>query len=84
MKAKKEKRKKEIREHLLKFGNITSIEAINKFGNTRLAATIFNLKDKGNGMDITDKWECNEESRWKRYYYSESSSAPEPYQRSLF
>lgn len=37
--------------HLQAFGSITSLEAIYEYGNTRLAATIFILREKG--YDIT-------------------------------
>jgi hypothetical protein len=37
--------------HLQAFGSITSLEAIYEYGNTRLAATIFLLRERG--YDIT-------------------------------
>ena len=43
--------KERILEHLKKHGSITSMEAIEKYGNTRLAATINNLRAMG--YDIT-------------------------------
>lgn len=36
-----------IKEHLEKYGSITSKEAINKYGNTRLSATIHILRYQG-------------------------------------
>lgn len=33
--------------HLMEYGSITSLEAIKKYGNTRLSGTIFNLRQKG-------------------------------------
>ena len=36
-----------VLKHLKEKGNITSWEAIQKYGATRLSAIIFNLKDKG-------------------------------------
>jgi hypothetical protein len=39
-----------VREHLIKNGSITSWEAIQNYGATRLSAIIFNLRK--NGMDI--------------------------------
>lgn len=42
--------KQRVRKYLEDFGSITSWEAIQEFGNTRLSATIFQLKD--DGLDI--------------------------------
>lgn len=42
---------KAILNHLLEYGNITSWEAIQQYGVTRLSAIIFNLRHKY-GMDI--------------------------------
>ena len=42
-----------IKEHLEKYGSITSKEAINKYGNTRLSATIYILRSQGLNI-ITD------------------------------
>lgn len=42
-----------IKEHLEKYGSITSKEAINKYGNTRLSATIYILRSRGLNI-ITD------------------------------
>jgi len=42
-----------VLEHLNDFGTITSLEAIHQYGNTRLSATIFNLR--GRGLDIDTK-----------------------------
>lgn len=39
-----------VKEHLIKNGSITSWEAIQNYGATRLASIIFNLRK--NGMDI--------------------------------
>lgn len=36
-----------VKDHLLEHGNITSWEAIQKYGATRLSAIIFNLRKKG-------------------------------------
>lgn len=42
-----------IKEHLEKYCSITSKEAINKYGNTRLIATIYILRSQGLNI-ITD------------------------------
>ena len=39
--------------HLERFGNITSMEAIQQYGATRLSAIIFNLRKRG--YDITSE-----------------------------
>lgn len=36
-----------VRQHLLRFGSITSWQAINLYGETRLASVICSLRDKG-------------------------------------
>ena len=36
---------------LKKNGSITSLQAINELGNTRLAATVFQLRDKGYNIE---------------------------------
>lgn len=41
---------KQVKDHLINHGSITSWEAIQKFNSTRLSAIIFNLKKRG--MDI--------------------------------
>lgn len=52
-----------VLEHLKKHGNITSMEAIEKYGNTRLASTINILRDMG--YDITTVM-CSGENRHGR------------------
>ena len=42
-----------IKGHLEKYGSITSKEAINKYGNARLSATIYILRSQGLNI-ITD------------------------------
>tara|TARA_B110000091_G_scaffold214337_1_gene267109 strand:- start:3312 stop:3605 length:294 start_codon:yes stop_codon:yes gene_type:complete len=37
-------------DYLQRYGSITSLEAIRDLGNTRLSASIFNLKDKGHAI----------------------------------
>lgn len=56
--------------HLQRHGSITSWEAIQEYGATRLSAIIFNLRHSG--WDIPDVWEehtdrYGETVRFKRY-----------------
>lgn len=58
-------------EYLEKNNGITSLEAIYNLGDTRLSATIFNLKAKG--YKIQDIWNestnrYGDITRFKRYY----------------
>ena len=63
-----------IKEHLEKYGSITSKEAINKYGNTRLSATIYILRSQGLNI-ITDyetsKNRYGEDVCFKRYYLAD-------------
>ena len=43
-----------IKRHLEENGNITSWEAIQEYGATRLSAIIFNLRKSG--LDINNEW----------------------------
>jgi hypothetical protein len=57
--------------HLLDGKSITSWEAIEKYGATRLSAIIFNLKK--NGIDVQDEWveeydRYGNRTRFKRYF----------------
>lgn len=45
----------EVLRHLQTHGSITSMEAINLFGATRLSAIIFNLRKKGYNITSIDK-----------------------------
>ena len=59
-----------ILRHLEDFGSITSAEAFTEYGNTRLAATIFKLRERG--YPITAEWETStnrygEPVRFARY-----------------
>lgn len=47
----------EVLKHLKEHGSITSLEAINLYGATRLSAIIFNLKKKGYDI-MTAKGSC--------------------------
>lgn len=46
---------KEVLKHLQTYGTITSMEAINLFGATRLSAIIYNLRKKGYNIISVDK-----------------------------
>ena len=46
---------KEVLKHLQTYGTITSMEAINLFGATRLSAIIFNLRKRGYNIVSVDK-----------------------------
>ena len=43
-----------IKRHLEEYGNITSWEAIQEYGVTRLSAIIFNLRKSG--INISNEW----------------------------
>lgn len=43
-----------VLEHLKKHGTITSLEAIDQYGATRLSAIIFNLRGRGYKIDTVD------------------------------
>ncbi len=43
-----------VLDHLKKHGSITSLEAIDNYGATRLSAIIFNLRKKGYSIDTID------------------------------
>ena len=47
--------KQRVLRHLKLFGSITTWEAIQEYGNTRLSATIFSLKE--DGVQITKEME---------------------------
>ena len=58
------------------FGSITTLEACNDLGETRLSARIFELKDRG--FDISYKWievlnRYKEKCRVKQYYIVEAA-----------
>lgn len=62
---------KNVKEHLIRNGNITSWEAIQSYNATRLSAIIFQLKKQG--MNITTTPETSGKSRFVRYHYSAES-----------
>jgi hypothetical protein len=57
----------QVLKHLRKKNSITSWEAIQNYGITRLADTIFQLK--GKGYDIMTVNESGNGKRWARYVY---------------
>lgn len=46
--TRKTNKTQKVKEHLLQYGSITSIEAIDLYGATRLSAIIFNLRHRDN------------------------------------
>lgn len=54
MSEKKTSKKEKVLEHLKKNGSITSLEAIDLYGATRLSAIIFNLRKEGYNIDTLD------------------------------
>lgn len=57
-----------IKEHLEKYGSITSKEAINKYGNTRLSATIYILRSQG--LNILTDYETSKNRYGKPTTYA--------------
>lgn len=51
MKRKGFNKTEKVLEHLQKYGHITSIEAIEKYGATRLSSIIYNLRARGFDID---------------------------------
>ena len=54
MSEKKTNKTEKVLQHLEKYGHITSLEAIEKYGATRLSAIIFNLRKKGYEISTED------------------------------
>jgi len=61
----KESQRQAVIEHLKKKKSLTSWEAIQLYGITRLASIIFNLRAEG--YSIFTKKEQNDKSKWARY-----------------
>ena len=62
----------EVLRHLKEKGSITSVEAIQLFGATRLSAIIFRLREKGYGiktvpMDAVDRY--GNRMKYAKYVY---------------
>ena len=54
MSEKKFNKTEKVLEHLKEYGTITSLEAIDLYGATRLSAIIFNLRNRGYKIDTID------------------------------
>ena len=76
----------EIRKHLLEKKNITSMEAIELYGETRLSAIIFNLRKKGYNivnMNETGIDRYGNECRYVRYVFMGISGSTEDKKESF-
>jgi hypothetical protein len=70
-KVKKVTRKERVLDAMRNYGSISPWYAINNLGNTRLAATIFNLKKDGHEITSTIETGTNkfgDEIKFARYY----------------
>ena len=70
--AKRVTKQQKVLEHLQRYGNITSMQAIELYGATRLAAIIFNLRKKGHDIEtlsekMVDRY--GEPDNYGRYIY---------------
>ena len=61
----KETQLTQVREHLKTYGSISSWQAITTYHITRLSQFIYLLRNQG--FNITDEWEGNGKTQWKRY-----------------
>lgn len=72
MKTNKTSKTKKVLEHLQKYGSITSWEAIEEYGATRLSAIIFNLREnykiQSDRVSHIDRY--GNQSTFARYIYS--------------
>ncbi len=60
-----------VLDYIKRNGSITSLEAFKKLGNTRLSATIFNLRHSGYNIQDIWKEEVNrygDKTRFKQYF----------------
>lgn len=65
------KTEQRVFDYMVEFGSITSLQAFSDLGNSRLSATIFNLKKKGviiNGEIKTVKNRFGENRYIKKYW----------------
>ena len=65
------KSEQRVFDYMVEFGSITSLQAFNDLGNSRLSATIFSLKKKGviiNGETKTVKNRFGEKRYIKQYW----------------
>lgn len=67
------KKEQRVLKYMQEFGSITSLEAFSDLGDTRLAATIFELKRKG--YDIVSTTETNVNRYGENVHYSRYSLA---------
>lgn len=58
---------KKVKEHLLKYGSITSWEAITKYHSTRVADIVYTLKQRGYDIRTEIVSETNDEGQKIRY-----------------
>lgn len=71
MEIKLTKTEQRVFDYMVEFGSITSLQAFTDLGNSRLSATIFNLKKKGviiNGETVTVKNRFGENRYVKKYW----------------
>lgn len=54
MNGKKQNKTQKVLKHLQQYGYITSLEAIEKYGATRLSAIIFTLRKRGYNIETED------------------------------
>lgn len=78
-------KEKRLLNYLNEHGSITSLQAINELGDTRLSATIFNLKKMG--YNVVDSWvvannRYGEKTHFKAY--SILGDAPDSKSNTLF
>ena len=65
------KSEQRVFDYMAEFGSITSLQAFNDLGNSRLSATIFNLKKKGvvvGGSTVVVKNRFGEKRYVKKYW----------------
>ena len=65
------KSEQRVFDYMVEFGSITSLQAFTDLGNSRLSATIFNLKKKGiviGGETITVRNRYREPRHIKKYW----------------
>lgn len=67
----KKTNKQRVLEYMKDFGSISSIEAFKDLGNTRLSASIFELKK--DGYNIKSKTECGVNRYGEKTHYSRYS-----------
>ena len=65
------KRDKRVLDYMIEFGGITTLDAIKHLGNTRLSASIYELR--ASGYNVLDTWlyfnnRFGEKCRVKKYY----------------